>query len=218
MNLVEKAAAALGLGFVAGTLPLPASALLLTYDDIVTGATPASVAPWLTAEITNNKSGVSMTLDVGASSPEFLTDIYFSLASTANLSQLADPTTSPDITLSTCNSKSSSPANTGPWQLCLGFAPKLQVSDPTKITFDLLGIFERDFVANSAGWFSVAHLQGIQPNCSAWVGSGNSTATPSGGGSCTSVPEPGTLSLMSFAVAAVLGSAAVRRRRLSVQA
>jgi hypothetical protein len=202
-------------------LALPANALLLTYDELVAGATPASGSPWLTANITDlgDNTGVQMTLDVGVTSPEFLTDIYFSLGSGADLSLLADPTTSPDISLETCNSNSKDPANTGPWQLCLAFAPNLHVDSPTSITFNLLGLSVGDFGPNASGWWSVAHIQGVQPNCSSWVGSDNGTGsgTPASGYTCTSVPEPGTLSLLWIGVVAI-GASEVRRRRRAATA
>jgi hypothetical protein len=216
MKMLSKVNSGFALAAVLSALTLPANAMLLTYDDLLTGATPSSGTPWLTADITNlqDKSGVSMTLDVGVSSPEFVTDIFFSLLSTANLSKVADPATSPDIALSKCNSASSAPANAGPWQLCLAFAPNLQVADPSKISFTLLGLLESDFVANSAGWFSVAHIQGVQPNCSAWVGAySNGTVAPSSGGSCASVPEPETWTLLSTGVIAMGLAGFFRRRR-----
>ena len=194
--------AALAGGISAFALPANASLLPadgLKYDELVTGATPASGSPWLTAEIADVYSGtvhtgVELTLNSLVTSPEFLTDLYFSLGSSADLSGVKDPSTSPDIRLETCNTSAKDPANTGPWQLCFSFAPKLHVADLQDFKFTLDGLFASDFVSNAAGWFSVAHIQGIQPNCSAWVGAydGQGSVAPSSGYTCTSVPEPGT--------------------------
>jgi len=206
--LVGAAAALLG---VAGT----ANALLLTYDDLVTGSTPASGTPWLTSLITNaGTTGVQMTLTAGVSDPEFVTAIFFSLAPTANLASVVDPATSPDIGLDKCSG--ASPAGTGPWQLCLGFAPNLHVQAPTSITFTLLGLHESDFVVNGAGWYSVAHIQGVQP-CSAWVGAFGGSGSPPTPGTCTSVPEPSTSSLLGIGVLSLVLGAGVTRRRASAQ-
>jgi len=51
-------------------IPAPANALVITYDDIATGAVPASGSPWLTATILNTAGGVNITLAPGVVSPE----------------------------------------------------------------------------------------------------------------------------------------------------
>ena len=190
-----------------------ANALVLTYDDLITGSVPASPTPWLTDTITNlaDNVGVQMKIDAGVVSPEFITSIFFSLGASANLSKLSDPATTPDISLDGCSGDA--PAGTGPWQLCMSFAPNLHVRSPTSITFNLLGLHESDFVANSAGWLSAAHIQGVLP-CSAWVGAYGGTGSPPTPGQCgtTSVPEPSTWTLLGLGVIAMLGSAVTRRR------
>jgi len=219
MTLFSKTSVVVVAGLAAYALSLPANALLVTYDDLVTGATPTSGTPWLTANITDlsGNSGVSMKLDVGVDAPEFLTSVFFSLGKSATLSGVTDPATTPDIDLANCSGKA--PANTGPWQLCLAFSPNLQVSSPASITLSLLGLHVSDFVTNASGWLSVAHIQGVQPNCSAWVGDyrGGSVA-PSADSTCTtSAPEPTTLSLLGAGLVGLFG-ARLRRRRQAVTA
>lgn len=203
-------------GAIAATIAMfalsaPASALTITFDDIVTGSIPNSPAPYLTAIITNAEGGgVNITLTAGVLSPEFLTRINFSLTGSYTLS---DPTTVPDISLQQCNG--SSPADTGPWQMCLSFDPNLHWNADGSVTFFMAGLSESNFVYNSDSWRAVAHVQGIGDDCSGWVGdySGTGGIAPSNSGRCggeTSVPEPGTLSLLGLGL---FGMAAGMRRR-----
>lgn len=154
-TLITKTSAALASGVLLCALAAPANALIISYDDIVTGAIPDSPAPWMTASITNGTSGglngVNVTLTPRVVAPEFITSIFFSLRGEYTLS---DPTTTPDFT-DACNG--SAPAGTGPWQMCMSFSASDQwnTSDGA-VSFFLRGIRESNFVYNSDGWRSVA--------------------------------------------------------------
>jgi hypothetical protein len=229
MSTLKKVSAAAIVGLGLSLVNLPANALFLQFDDLVTGPTPASTLggtggnDYMTADIVNatvnGVSGVNISLVVYVDDPEFIRVFMFNLNTT-----IAPPaiTTTPDIDASACSG--ADPAGTGPYDLCLAFDPPGQINQgdlSTPFTFFIAGLTEANFVVNESGLFAVAHVQGVQPNCSSWVGARTSGTTdsvqnfPGTGGACVPVPEPSVSSLLSIGLLAMLGAgiANARRRR-----
>lgn len=213
MKIFAKISAALAAGIALCALSAPANALVITYSQIVTGAIPGSPAPYLTVTITNTTGGVNITLEPQVSGSEFVTAVFFSTNDTSFV--ISNISSDPDLDPANCNG--SAPAGTGPWQMCMAFDPADHASFPDSVTVFVSGITEANFITNSDGWLSVAHIQGIEPDCSGWVGSytGPGGIPPSNDGPCggTSVPEPGTLGLLGLGLAA-LGMGFGRRKQV----
>ena len=93
------ALAAIAMGAIG--LSMPAGALTITYDQIVTGAIPGSPAPWLTATILNTSTGVSITLTPTVLTPEFITSVFFSLNDTTFT--IGNISSDPDLDVGRCN-------------------------------------------------------------------------------------------------------------------
>src|SRR5262245_35343415 len=171
MKIFAKISAALAAGVALFALSAPANALVITYDSIVTGATPSSPSPYLTATITNTTvngvAGVNITLAPGVLSPEFVTAVFFSTNDTTFT--ISNITSDPDLAAQPCNA--SARAGTGPWHMFMAFDASDHAQFPDSVTVFVAGISEANFVVNSDHWLSVAHVQGIEPNCSGWVGS-----------------------------------------------
>ena len=194
-----------------------AAAITYNYGLVVTGATPSGPAPWLTATVTDVLGGVSIkltaanTLGVG----EFISKVYFNIfgftPTGANSFFNSGPMGAPSFSAPPPNAPG--PAGGNEFTLIVGFPtpnspPGNRFAAGEVADLTLLGVTTADFLANSKGFTTVAHFQGLPNNDSGWVVNGG--PGPGGGGG-NEVPEPTTLAVCG--VLAALGVAGYRCRR-----
>lgn len=229
MKCATLAAAGLSLAALSQTASalviVDADTIKIEYSDIITGPDPGpgttdGSGNFAVATITNSGTGVDVALELYSDLPEFGTHLFFSLDGSYGPLTVTDDATAPDIThLDPCNGKD--PAGTGFWQLCVWMDPADKANELNNpIEFFVDGLQVSNFAYNDNGWVSALHLQGIVPDCSAWVGDydGEGKKEPGKGGECAAIPEPHTLSLLSLGLVSILGAGITngrRRRRLS---
>lgn len=202
-------------------LPAFATPTTQTIDlgTVYTGYTPDGPAPWLQATFTYNIGDKTGTLNLQ------------SLLSDSNFVQGTNKKGNPIVagwafylgpTLSgwTCTSggvcangvdfNAGGVFVNGPvpgmFNLIFGWSSgnRFDGSDSANYTLTFAnGLTGNPFLANTSGWTSVAHIQGITGGCSGWIVSGDGAlGTPSG--PCTStppptnVPEPADLGMFGF--------------------
>lgn len=199
--------------------PLSAAATVITYnlDAEFSGATdPAGPDPWVTATFDDSVGPdvVRLTLStVGLTGDEFLSGFYFNFGAPGTLSGSTIVTSDATINGISFASDNFKADGDGYFDLLIDFAPppgsfsnKFTAGETVVIDFAGTGITAESFdylslgAGNSPDGLPVAaHIQGIGPTGadSGWITGG-------------SVPEPGTIALLSVGL---LGMGLIRRRR-----
>lgn len=227
--------AAFLLGSVAHANGAPPPATMATFQlsTVYTGDIPDGPTPWLTAEFSAVPGSTTgeLVLTSNFSASDFLQGLSsgkatlgwgFYLPSEGNT--LSGLSCSSGICADT--SLFGSSYNSGPvpgtFNLAFGWSSMNRFVSGSTATYALSfanALTMSPFGANSSGWTSVAHVQGIGPtgSCSGWIVSGDGTGAD-GGTACKGsppvpVPEPGT-NLGIFALGlSLIGLLAIARRR-----
>jgi len=235
-NTVMKTRAVFGSILVAAVawlgLSTPAFATAITQTinlgQVYTGTTPNGSAPWLVATFTfdTNSTTGTLTLQSNLTSSNFLQGVNvagwdFNLASGVTLQP--DPTCSGACATTVNIGASGSGPVPGGFNLGFFWGPgagsRFDGSDVATYTlmFDD-ALSASPFVANTSGWLSTAHVQGItMAGCdnSGWIvddGNGTGAGNEVCGGMTTSVPEPGALGMFGLGVLLMGGFLGWRRR------
>jgi hypothetical protein len=208
-------------------------AFTISYNTVLSGATPAGPAPWLTATFTDTNqlvgsttfSGVLLTVNAtGLAGQEFTTDMLFN-TTLASLNGLKIINNTPSVAnfssqfgIDSINGAAGGANNK--YDLEISFdtsngpnANRLTDNEIANIfLYNVAGLTADTFNALSVtdGHVSQAHIQGIgqNGNDSSWVIQGDG----GGGGSGNPVPEPGTMILLGFGM---LSLAIYGKRRMN---
>lgn len=214
-----------------GTTNSPPPATISTtmqLGTVYTGAIADGTGPWLTATFTATSGAASgiLTLTSNLSDSDFLQGLSSSNSNLGWGFYLPDVTSLTGLSCQsgTCanNQLFGGDYNSGPvpggFNLAFGWSSTNRFMSGSTATYQLSfssGLLTSPFGANSSGWTSVAHVQGITGGCSGWIVSGDGTGAQ-GGTACvptTGVPEPGALGIFSLGLLVVTAVLLEERRR-----
>jgi hypothetical protein len=217
---------------------LPATAhagsFTITLDQVFSGNVPDSTAPYLIATF---QDGTTCDPDCGAGTvkliltasledtSEFATEWDFNMTSipanfaVSAMSTISGTVAAPSVTFGSNHEKADGEglydlafffgtANAGRFNGTDSVSFLLSGTGLTAQTFNALSTSQNDGGAKGP-FHSAAHIQGITPSCSGWVGDSAAGAPGTPSGPCTTVPDGGTtLTLLGLA----LGGIGVVRR------
>lgn len=196
--------------------PAFATPVTINVDQVYTGTTPDGSPPWLVATFNQTGSNTgTLTLTSQLSGSDFLQGLNSS-NSTVGWAFYLNQSVSTMTCTGTCgNGNSGFDAggfNTGPvggtFNLAFGWGPHGRFEAGDSAVYDLTfadTLSGNPFTANSSGWLSVAHVQGIGPHGgSGWIVTGT--------GTIVSVPEPAELGVFGLGLLAIGVFAGLRRR------
>ncbi|MGH8192642.1 MAG: PEP-CTERM sorting domain-containing protein [Rhodanobacteraceae bacterium] len=190
----------------------------VSLGTVYTGATPAGTPPWLVATFVQTGATTgTLTLTSHLSTPNFLQGLNSSHSTVGWAFYLDQSLSSISCTSGTCGNGNSGfnagGFNTGPvpgtFNLGFGWGPgsSHRFMAGSSAVYDLTfasALTANPFVANSSGYASVAHVQGIVNGGSGWIVGWSSG--PVG------VPEPAALGMFGLGLLAIGLFAGLRRR------